>query len=326
MKNSLLLFGLIAVMLNFSCEKDDKTPCSALPVVNAGTDIVLCNTTSVALKGNTNATSGTWSIISGNGGSITMSHDTAHFTGVISSTYKLKYESTNSCGISSDTINVSFESVDCGNDLTVDQMVNNITWKGQSTFKIMGSKFKIYTDPINITQNDDADIILITHPHSDHFSASSIDRLTSSKTYIIGPSDCNYTGTCFKRIMLMPGEEYLIKGCVKIKAVPAYNITKAYHPKENLWVGYLITVNGVTIYHAGDTERIPEMKNLNCDIAMLPLGQIYTMNSVSDAAESAKDVHASVAIPMHYGPVEGTAADANTFKDLLEGTINVVIK
>ena len=207
----------------------------------------------------------------------------------------------------------------------INEMVENIHWIQQSCFRIEGCKYKIYTDPLAITQTDAANLILISHAHGDHYSPDDISKLTGPNTIIIAPADCNYTGTA-KWIVLKPGEVYNSK-CIKIKAVPAYNITKTqFHPKSNNWVGYLITINGVTIYHAGDTERIPEMKDFNCDIALLPLGQTYTMNSVADAAESAKDVHAKVAIPMHYGFYEGTDADAQTFKELLAGKINVVIK
>ena len=210
---------------------------------------------------------------------------------------------------------------------TVDEMVSNIHWIKQAGFRIEGLHYKIYTDPIGITTRDTADIILISHPHGDHFSPADIDKLTGSKTIIIAPEDCNYTGTYAERIVLKPGEEYNAFGSITIKAVPAYNVTKTqFHPKSNNWVGYVITIDGVTIYHAGDTERIPEMKDINCDIAMLPLGQTYTMNSVEDAAESAKDVKASVAIPMHFGYAEGTATDAQTFKTLLGGIMQVVIK
>jgi L-ascorbate metabolism protein UlaG (beta-lactamase superfamily) len=207
------------------------------------------------------------------------------------------------------------------------EMTTNIHWIQQSCFRIEGSKYKIYTDPLSISQTDLADIILITHSHEDHFSPADIDKIAGPKTIIIAPADCNYTGKYAKRVILLPGEEYTVNHCIKIKAVPAYNITKTYfHPKSNNWVGYVITINGVTIYHAGDTERIPEMKDITCDIAMLPLGQTYTMNSVSDAAESAKDVKAKVAIPMHFDLYEGTVEDATTFKNLLEGTVKVVIK
>lgn len=205
------------------------------------------------------------------------------------------------------------------------EIVRNMNWIGQSCFSIEGQRFKIYTDPLSITQTDLADIILITHAHGDHFSQNDINKLAGPNTVVIAPADCNYSGPG-KRVVLLPWQEYIVKG-IKIKAVPAYNITKTqFHPKSNNWVGYLITVNGVTIYDAGDTERIPEMQAFTCDIALLPLGQVYTMNSVEDAAASAQDVKAKIAIPMHFGLYEGTGADAQTFKDLLEGKILVVIK
>lgn len=210
---------------------------------------------------------------------------------------------------------------------SVHEMVNNIHWIQQSCFRIQGSRYKIYTDPLSISQADVADLILITHPHGDHFSPADIDKITGPNTIIIAPADCIYAGIYGQRITLLPGEEYRVNHNIKIKAVPAYNIIKTwFHPKSSNWVGYLITINGVTIYHAGDTERIPEMKDITCDIAMLPLGQTYTMNSVADAAESAKDVKAKVAIPMHFDFYEGTMADAETFKNLLEGKVKVVIK
>jgi L-ascorbate metabolism protein UlaG (beta-lactamase superfamily) len=210
---------------------------------------------------------------------------------------------------------------------SINEMVDNIHWIQQSCFRIEGAKCKIYTDPLSITKTDVADIILITHSHGDHFSPADIDKIAGPNTIIIAPADCNYTGKYAKRIVLLPGEEYAVNHHVKIKAVPAYNIVKTeFHPKSNNWVGYVFTINGVTIYHAGDTERIPEMKDITCDIAMLPLGQTYTMNSVADAAESAKDVKAKVAIPMHFDFYEGTIEDATTFKKLLEGSVKVVIK
>ncbi len=100
-------------------------------------------------------------------------------------------------------------------------------------------------------------------------------------------------------------------------------VAALFHPKHNGWVGYVVTVGGRRIYHAGDTERIPEMKTFSCDIALLPLGQTYTMESVEDAAAAARDVKASMAIPIHFGMYEGTQADAEKFRDLLEGEIDV---
>ncbi|MCK4836639.1 MAG: MBL fold metallo-hydrolase, partial [Candidatus Aminicenantes bacterium] len=96
--------------------------------------------------------------------------------------------------------------------------------------------------------------------------------------------------------------------------------------KENQWVGYILTIDGIRIYHAGDTERIPEMKNFSCDIALLPLGQTYTMNSVKEAAEAAIDVKAKIAIPIHYGLYEGKTQDAVEFQNILKDKIKVIIK
>ena len=126
--------------------------------------------------------------------------------------------------------------------------------------------------------------------------------------------------------MLKPGAQKIVAG-VKVEAVPAYNVVKTnFHPKSNNWVGFVITISNVKIYHAGDTERIPEMKDIECDIALLPLGQTYTMNSVKDAADAAIDVKARIAIPIHYGLYEGKEEDARKFKELLAGKVDVIIK
>jgi L-ascorbate metabolism protein UlaG (beta-lactamase superfamily) len=114
---------------------------------------------------------------------------------------------------------------------------------------------------------------------------------------------------------------------ILIEAVPAYNIVKTnFHPKANNWVGYILTIDKIRIYHTGDTERIPEMKNMACDIILLPLGQTYTMNSVEEAAEATLDVKAKIAIPIHFGLYEGKAEDAQKFQALLKVKVKVIIK
>ncbi len=158
----------------------------------------------------------------------------------------------------------------------------------------------------------------------DHFDKTSISKLAASNTVFLAPKDI--AGDLGKNsIAVEPGLETNIMGII-IETVPAYNIVKkSFHPKENKWVGYIVTVNGVRIYHAGDTERIPEMKNFKCDIALLPLGQTYTMNSVDEAAGAALDVKAKIAIPMHFGMYEGSVADAAKFGELLKDKIDVFI-
>jgi len=208
-------------------------------------------------------------------------------------------------------------------------MVNNIHWLGQAAVKIAAAGKVIYIDPYQIRNEDQADIILITHGHSDHLSPDDIKKIITKNSIIIAPDNCmgkleDFDAREIKSIK--PGQALAI-GDINITAVPAYNIVKTnFHPKSNNWVGYIITIEGIKIYHAGDTERIPEMKDIECDIAMLPLGQTYTMNSVKDAANAAIDVKARIAIPIHYGLYEGNENDAKEFKELLEGKVDVVIK
>jgi len=197
---------------------------------------------------------------------------------------------------------------------TPDDVVKKIQWFGQSAFKIETPKAVVFIDPVGVKTPEKADIILVTHSHGDHFSKSDIEKLSKPDTIIIAPFDIDG-----KNKILLPNNKMDVKGLV-IEAVPAYNIVKAdRHPKEKNFAGYILTVNGVRVYHAGDTEKIPEMKNFNVDIALLPLGQKYTMNSVSEAVEAAVDLKAKIAIPMHFGQYEGTEVDAKKFVDELTG-------
>lgn len=212
--------------------------------------------------------------------------------------------------------------------MTANEMVENIHWFGQAAIKINAKGKVIYIDPYRLKKNDRADIILITHEHQDHFSKADISKIIYEKTTLVAPETCKNAVknvAAGKVVLLKPGMSDNIDG-IQVEAVPAYNIKKTnFHPKSNQWLGYILSINGVRIYHAGDTERIPEMKNFNCDIALLPLGQTYTMNSVKEAAESALDVKAKIAIPIHYGLYEGTAEDAKTFKNILAGKIEVIL-
>ena len=224
------------------------------------------------------------------------------------------------------TINICF-----GDDFTrfdPDSFVQNITWYGQSAIKIKTIDKIIYIDPFRIQERDSADIILITHDHKDHFDPASIAKISTGETVIIAPASCKISieKTGVKNLVLMaPWEKREVKGFA-IESVPAYNIQKTrFHPKKNNWLGYIITIDGIRIYHVGDSERIPEMKKLQCDIVFMPLGQTYTMNSVEEAANAVLDVGASIAIPIHYGLYEGTSDDAIEFQKLLKGQVKVII-
>ena len=213
--------------------------------------------------------------------------------------------------------------------MTPNKMVENIHWFGQAAFKINAENKVIYIDPYRIKKKDKADIILVTHDHQDHFSKRDISKIVYDRTILVAPETCKNAvkGVIPEKVVLLnPGMSHNVDGIIKIEAVPAYNIKKTnFHPKSNLWLGYILTVNGVRIYHAGDTERIPEMKKFNCDIALLPLGQTYTMNSVKEASEAARDVKAKIAIPMHY-KIEGLSLPIATVDEFLQKTTFPIIK
>jgi L-ascorbate metabolism protein UlaG (beta-lactamase superfamily) len=202
-------------------------------------------------------------------------------------------------------------------------MIEQIHWLGHDAFKITASTL-IYIDPYQIKAGQrPADIILITHKHADHCSPGDIDKIQHTSTVVVGPADSLTRIAGVKRAIKV-GETLRI-GEVEITAVPAYNINKPYHTKGAGWVGYLIKVDGVTLYHAGDTDYIPEMKQLHPDIALLPVGGTYTMTA-EEAAQAALVLRPKAAIPMHYGTVVGKLADADRFRQLLKEKVNVVIK
>jgi len=211
----------------------------------------------------------------------------------------------------------------------MDSLVQNIQWLGQASVKISTEFITLYIDPFQVTNPDRADIIFITHEHKDHLDPVSISKLLTEETVIVAPLSCKdkiiELGIADTRF-LSPWDSTNIDG-VKVLAVPAYNIKKTnFHPKSKNYLGYVLTIDGVKVYHAGDTERIPEMQQFACDIALLPLGQKYTMNSVYEAANSALDVNAKIAIPIHYGMFEGKLSDANAFQEILKDKVKVIIK
>ena len=112
-----------------------------------------------------------------------------------------------------------------------------------------------------------------------------------------------------------PGDRRAVEG-FSIEVVPAYNIDKPFHPKANNWVGYIVEVAGRKLYHAGDTDRIPEMKTMRTDVAFLPIGGTYTMTAEEAAAAVNEDIKPKVAVPIHYGAVVGSDSDAQRFREL----------
>jgi len=188
-------------------------------------------------------------------------------------------------------------------------MVENIFWLGHSGVKIL-SRTTIYIDPFGLADGEGADLILISHGHYDHFSPEDIAKIRRDGTAIVSTPDvaARLDGTVN---VIRPGEALTVGG-VAIEAVPAYNLDKPFHPKKNGWVGFILTVGGKRIYHAGDTDDVPELRALRSDIAMVPVGGTYTMTA-EEAAAAVNRLRPEAAIPIHYGSVVGTADDARRF-------------
>jgi len=201
------------------------------------------------------------------------------------------------------------------------KMVENIHWLGHDTFKIVGDKV-IYTDPFKIEKEDRADIILITHEHYDHCSPDDVAKLQGPDTVIVTVADCMAKLSGEVKVV-KPGDKLEVMG-VEIEVVPSYNTNKKFHTKDRGWVGYIFTVGGQRIYIAGDTDRIPEMKDIKCDIALLPVSGTYVMTA-EEAVQAALDINPKVVIPMHYASIVGTKEDAERFEKALEGKIKVVV-
>lgn len=207
-------------------------------------------------------------------------------------------------------------------------MLNNIEVLCHSSIRINKEK-TIYIDPFKIDRNyNDADIIFITHDHYDHYSEEDIDKVINEKTIIVIPEEL-LTKVLKKGInkeaiiTIEPNKKYMVQG-IKFETVPAYNINKTFHPKENDWVGYIIETNGVKYYFAGDTDITEENKKVKCDVAFVPVGGTYTMN-FEEAAQLVNEIQPKVAVPIHYGSVVGTKQDAEKFVKLLHTNIKGII-
>jgi L-ascorbate metabolism protein UlaG (beta-lactamase superfamily) len=199
-----------------------------------------------------------------------------------------------------------------------DDLSRIVRWYGQSGLRIRLGGRIVWLDPVKVPAAEKADLILITHDHGDHYSPADVARLSGPATRIL----VGFDGSAFERIR--PGDRRSL-GELAIEAVPAYNVVKAQrHPKSAGYCGFILSAGGLRLYDAGDTERIPEMKGISCDVAFLPLGQTYTMGSVAEAAQAALDVKARIAVPVHFGLYEGSEADAKEFARLLEGKVEVV--
>jgi len=205
--------------------------------------------------------------------------------------------------------------------MTVDDFVRKIKWLGHDGFRIEGSR-TVYIDPYEVGSGPAGDLILVTHEHFDHCSPSDVAALSGDRSVIVTEKDSAAKLSGDIRVMA-PGDVLSVEE-VKIEAVPAYNIDKQFHPKGNGWLGFVVEMDGVRVYHAGDTDFIPEMKALTVDIALLPVSGTYVMTP-AEAVEAALAIAPKVAIPMHFGAIVGSNSDAAAFRDDLSGKVAVQI-
>lgn len=216
-------------------------------------------------------------------------------------------------------INELDESVKCKILLDLLEGAQHLT---HSTIKLTKGPV-IYFDPIGIhDEPKDADMVFITHNHHDHFSKDIIKRIVKENAHFIAPADVAdllRKGGINNITEVVPNQSYSVEG-INFTTVPSYNINKNYHLKENNWVGYVVEYHNTSYYIAGDTDLIPEIENLNVDVAFLPVGGTYTMNA-NEAAKAANLMKPLVAVPVHFGSIVGTTEDANTFISELDKSI-----
>jgi len=198
-------------------------------------------------------------------------------------------------------------------------MVENIVWLGHSSVRIDGEKV-IYIDPWKLKNPKKADLILISHSHYDHLSVEDVAKIQKDDTVIIATKDSAARLSGDVRIV-KPGDVVQVEG-ISVEAVPAYNTNKDFHPRENGWLGFVVTVGGKRIYYCGDTDLIPEMETMRADIMLVPVGGTYTMTA-EEAARAVNTVRPGTAIPIHYDDIVGSEEDARRFRDLCEVPVEI---
>lgn len=204
--------------------------------------------------------------------------------------------------------------------MTADEMIKGVTWLGHDSFRVAAGGKIIYIDPFQLASAIPADIVLITHDHYDHCVPGDVAKIQTAATTIVTDA------ACAKKLKggirtVKPGDRITVGGVI-VEATPAYNTDKKFHPKADGKLGFVITVDGVRIYHAGDTDLIPEMKKIKADIALLPVSGTYVMTA-DQAVQAALAIGPALAVPMHYSSIVGSDADAEKFADGLKGKIEV---
>jgi L-ascorbate metabolism protein UlaG (beta-lactamase superfamily) len=210
----------------------------------------------------------------------------------------------------------------------VNKLVEGIHWLGHDSFRIEGDNQVIYIDPWNLPEDAKAaDLILISHDHRDHCSPEDVEKIQREDT-VIATITAAATKLKGRIEIVKPGDKLTLKE-IPIEIVPAYNLNKfrspgePFHPKESGHVGFILTVGGRRIYHAGDADVIPEMETIQTDVALLPVSGTYVM-TVDEAVQAAEIIQPKVAIPMHVGRGIGSLDNTEEFKERARVPVEVL--
>ena len=198
----------------------------------------------------------------------------------------------------------------------IEQLLGRITVNAHSSVRIEAGEKVVQVDPYLLeTAPKDADLVFLTHDHFDHFSPEDVQKVWKPETVFVMPPSTAKAGEALLRgheiLTVTPGEAG-IAGGLAFEAVAAYNPGKPFHPRANGWVGYVLTVDGLRVYIAGDTDVTDEAAAVRCDVALLPIGGKYTMDP-EQAAALGRQLRPQAVIPIHYGSVVGTAEAFDRF-------------
>jgi L-ascorbate metabolism protein UlaG (beta-lactamase superfamily) len=209
-------------------------------------------------------------------------------------------------------------------------LIDAVEWLGHSGFRIRVGRGSIYIDPYRVDGGPQADAILITHGHYDHFSPQDVERLSGPETTVVAPAPV--AERLSGRVRSIAPGEVLEIGPVDVRAIAAYNTSKRdpagdpFHPREAGWVGYELRVGGERLYHSGDTDVVPEMDQVaGVDVALLAVSGVYVMTP-GEAAEAARRIQPGLAVPMHWGAHIGTRADAEAFAERAPVEVRILDK
>ena len=209
-------------------------------------------------------------------------------------------------------------------------MIENIEVNTQNSIRIASRVGVIYVDPLEISDDrHDADYILITHDHYDHFSPEDIRKVAKADSILVVPEKmavkAQEVADAVGRIESVKPAVYREINGLEFETVPAYNMLKPFHPKSAEWVGYILRIDGKRIYIAGDTDATKEAKAVRCDVALVPIGGTYTMDA-KKAAELVNTIRPDIAVPVHYGSIVGKPSDGDVFAENVKSPVKVVFK